>query len=142
MAFSEVSTLSILAVGDRSRHFFWLYLGGAMARSSWSREEALQFHAAIVSSFHTFGDHDEDIKDSFERHGKGEPVAGLDEQTGLSQGATDASFVCGSNFSISSMTRFIFFIVRSSGSSAVISTPASFSKSIGYFDPPAAMNFR
>ena len=41
-----------------------------------------------------------------------------------------------SSFSISSITRFIFFIVSSSGSSVVMSTPASFSRSIGYFDPP------
>jgi hypothetical protein len=40
------------------------------------------------------------------------------------------------------MTRFIFFIVRSSGSDVVISTPASFSRSIGYFDPPAERNAR
>ena len=61
---------------------------------------------------------------------------------GCRQCATCASFVCGSNFSISSMTRFIFFTVRSSGPSVVMSTPASFSKSTGYFDPPAEMNFR
>src|SRR6185295_4626111 len=39
--------------------------------------------------------------------------------------------------SISSMMRFIFFIVRSSGSDVVMSTPASLRRSIGYFDPPA-----
>ena len=44
--------------------------------------------------------------------------------------------------SISSITRFIFCIVRFSGSSVVISTPASFSRSIGYFDPPELMNAR
>ena len=43
-----------------------------------------------------------------------------------------------SSFSISSITSFIRLIVRSSGSSVVMSTPASFSRSIGYFDPPAA----
>ena len=41
-----------------------------------------------------------------------------------------------SSFSISSITSFIRRIVRSSGSSVVMSTPASFSRSIGYFDPP------
>ena len=45
-------------------------------------------------------------------------------------------------FSISSITRFIDRIVRSSGSSVVMSTPASFSRSIGYFDPPALRNAR
>ena len=34
-------------------------------------------------------------------------------------------------FSISSITRFIFFIVRSNGSEVVISTPAFFNNSIG-----------
>ena len=62
-----------------SRHFFWLYLGGAMARSGWSREEATQFHFAIVNTFRDFGNHDADIIDSFEKHGKGEPVAGLEK---------------------------------------------------------------
>ena len=38
--------------------------------------------------------------------------------------------------SIWSMTRFIFFMVSSSGSSVVISTPASFNSSIGYFECP------
>jgi hypothetical protein len=47
-----------------------------------------------------------------------------------------------SSFSISSITRFIDRTVRSSGSSVVMSTPASFSKSIGYFDPPALRNAR
>ena len=47
-----------------------------------------------------------------------------------------------SSFSISSMTSFIPLIVRSSGSSVVMSTPASFSRSIGYFEPPAARNVR
>ena len=45
-------------------------------------------------------------------------------------------------FSISSMIRFISLIVRSSGSSVVMSTPASFSRSIGYFEPPADRNAR
>ena len=44
--------------------------------------------------------------------------------------------------SISSMIRFICLIVRSSGSSLVMSTPASFSNSIGYFEPPADRNLR
>src|ERR1700683_317190 len=47
-----------------------------------------------------------------------------------------------SNLSISSITRFIFLSVSSSGSSVVMSTPASFSRSIGYFDLPEEMNFR
>ena len=42
-----------------------------------------------------------------------------------------------SSFSISSITRFISFIARLSGSSVVMSTPASLRRSIGYFDPPA-----
>ena len=41
------------------------------------------------------------------------------------------------SFSTSSITRFIFLIVSSSGSSVVMSTPASFRSSIGYFEPPA-----
>src|SRR5687767_5835878 len=41
-----------------------------------------------------------------------------------------------SNFSISSITRFILRTVRSSGADVVMSTPASLSKSIGYFEPP------
>ena len=45
-----------------------------------------------------------------------------------------------SSFSISSITRFIFFIVSSRGSSVVMSTPASLSRSIGYFEPPAPRN--
>jgi hypothetical protein len=45
-------------------------------------------------------------------------------------------------FSISSITRFIDLIVRSSGSSVVMSTPASLRRSIGYFDPPALRNER
>ena len=44
--------------------------------------------------------------------------------------------------SISSMIRFIVLIVRSSGSSVVMSTPASFSRSTGYFEPPAERNAR
>ena len=40
------------------------------------------------------------------------------------------------------MTRFIDWIVRVSGSSVVMSTPASFSRSIGYYDPPALRNDR
>ena len=44
--------------------------------------------------------------------------------------------------SISSITRFISLTVRSSGSSVVMSTPASFSRSIGYFEPPALRNAR
>ena len=40
------------------------------------------------------------------------------------------------------MTRFIDFTVRSSGSSVVMSTPASFSSSMGYFEPPALRNAR
>jgi hypothetical protein len=51
-------------------------------------------------------------------------------------------FIPSSSFSISSITRFIFLTVSSSGSSVVMSTPASFNKSIGYFEPPAAMNFK
>src|SRR5262249_54305171 len=47
-----------------------------------------------------------------------------------------------SSRSISSMTRFMAFTVRSSGSSVVMSTPASFSRSIGYFEPPAPRNAR
>ena len=43
--------------------------------------------------------------------------------------------------SISSMTRFTFCSVSRSGSPVVMSTPASFSSSIGYLDPPAARNF-
>ena len=66
-----------------SRHFFWLYLGGAMARSGWSREEATQFHFAIVNTFRDFRSHDADIIDSFEKHGKGEPVAGLEKMDGI-----------------------------------------------------------
>ena len=46
------------------------------------------------------------------------------------------------NFSISSITRFIARIVSSSGSSVVMSTPASFNSSIGYFEPPALRNVR
>ena len=49
-------------------------------------------------------------------------------------------YFCASSFSISSITRFIRLIVRSSGSSVVMSTPASFSRSIGYFDPPEPRN--
>ena len=44
--------------------------------------------------------------------------------------------------SISSITRFIAVIVSASGSSVVMSTPASLSRSIGYFDPPAERNVR
>ena len=44
--------------------------------------------------------------------------------------------------SISSITRFISFIVRSRGSSVVMSTPASFSRSIGYLEPPELMKAR
>ena len=40
------------------------------------------------------------------------------------------------------MTRFISLIVKVSGSSVVMSTPASLSRSIGYFDPPAERNAR
>ena len=46
------------------------------------------------------------------------------------------------SFSISSITRSIFRIVRSSGSLVVMSTPAPFSRSIGYCDPPDARNAR
>src|SRR5262245_58872463 len=46
------------------------------------------------------------------------------------------------SFSISSITLFISFIVRSRGSSEVMSTPASFKRSIGYFEPPAPRNAR
>jgi hypothetical protein len=44
--------------------------------------------------------------------------------------------------SISSMTRFILRMVRSSGSEVVMSTPAFFSSSIGYFEPPAERKSR
>src|SRR5262245_36239003 len=44
--------------------------------------------------------------------------------------------------SISSITRFILRIVKSSGSSVVISTPAFFSSSMGYFDIPEPRNLR
>ena len=47
-----------------------------------------------------------------------------------------------SNFSISSITRFILRTVISSGWSVVMSTPASLSRSIGCFDPPADKNWR
>ena len=47
-----------------------------------------------------------------------------------------------SNFSISSIARSILRIVRSSGSGLAMSTPASFSRSMGYFDPPAARKAR
>ena len=47
-----------------------------------------------------------------------------------------------SSASISSITRVIAFIVRSSGSPVVMSTPAAFSKSIGYLEPPALKNAR
>ena len=46
------------------------------------------------------------------------------------------------SLSTSSITRFIFRIVRSSGSSVVMSTPASFSRSIGYFAPPEPRKVR
>ena len=47
-----------------------------------------------------------------------------------------------SNFSISSITAFIFRMVRSSGSSVVMSTPAARSRSIGYAEPPDEINVR
>ena len=43
---------------------------------------------------------------------------------------------CVSSFSISSITRFIFRITRSSGSGDVMSTPASLRRSIGALEPP------
>src|SRR5262249_22462630 len=51
-------------------------------------------------------------------------------------------FLFASRRSISSITRVMALIVRSSGSSDVMSTPASFNRSIGYFDPPALRNVR
>jgi phage/plasmid-associated DNA primase len=62
-----------------SRHFFWLFLGGAMARSGWSRDEALHFHHAIIQTAPNFGNHDADINDSFEKFANNQPVAGLDK---------------------------------------------------------------
>ena len=47
-----------------------------------------------------------------------------------------------STASISSMTLFILPIVSCSGSSAVMSIPASLSRSIGYFEPPELMKVR
>ena len=47
-----------------------------------------------------------------------------------------------SSFSISSITAFIFFSVSCSGSLVVMSTPASRSRSIGYFEPPAERKVR
>ena len=48
----------------------------------------------------------------------------------------------GTSFSISSMTVFMRAMVRVSGSSVVMSTPASRSRSIGYLDPPRVRNVR
>ena len=57
----------------------------------------------------------------------------LDESSG---------YCFGNSRSISSITSFIRLIVRFSGSSVVMSTPASFSRSIGYFEPPEPRNAR
>src|SRR5688500_9285494 len=58
------------------------------------------------------------------------------ESFDLGFGIWDLDYREASSFSISSITAFIFLMVRSRGSSVVMSTPASLSRSMGYFDPP------
>jgi P4 family phage/plasmid primase-like protien len=73
------ATLITRHLPSGSRHFFWLYIAGAMARSGWSRDEALKFHHAIIHAAPDFGNHDADINDSFDKQANNQPVAGLEK---------------------------------------------------------------
>jgi hypothetical protein len=53
-----------------------------------------------------------------------------------------APYFFASSFSISSMMAFISLIAALNGAEVVMSTPASLSRSMGYFDPPAESIFR
>ena len=54
------------------------------------------------------------------------------------RGGGCSRYFCASSFSISSMMEFISRIAALNGAEVVMSTPASLSRSIGYFDEPAA----
>src|SRR5205085_12339835 len=77
------------------------------------------------------------------RHARQSSDHGLHDPFSVAEPASNAQSgyflrIC----SISSITRFIFLMVSSSGSSVVMSTPASFRMSIGYLDPPEPRKVR
>jgi len=69
------------------------------------------------------------------------PAVRAPRAAGLGCGAA-RYFFAASSFSISSMMRFISRIAALNGTEVVMSTPASLSSSIGYFEPPADSIFR
>lgn len=66
-------------LGSGSRHDFWLFLGGAMARSGWPRADAVMFCRSVVHVMRDPQDRTRQIEDSFDQHEGKEPVAGLEK---------------------------------------------------------------
>jgi hypothetical protein len=73
------ATLIVRHLGEGKRHDFWLYLSGAMARSGWSRDAAQGFCHTVCLVMCDRESRQTQIDNSFDKHEKKEPVAGLDK---------------------------------------------------------------
>ncbi len=73
------AALIVRHLGEGSRHDFWLYLGGAMARAGWARSDALRFCQIILHVMRDGEDRLRQVNDSFDQQESKEPVAGLEK---------------------------------------------------------------